>query len=146
MFILKGIHKKQTKTPVYKMAKNSITVSDLFVEIYMNFNVTDQVENIKRLDPKEMYLLMIYVIDRHSEGNPVVIQNLKSFQKEIMELHKIMDDRPAENPIIMDLISETGDRYIDTDNVVDLAGRKLKSPLNLQQVRQEKIKRITKKQ
>jgi hypothetical protein len=127
------------------MAKNKITVSELFVEIYMNFNVTDQVENIKMLGPKEMYLLMIYVIDRHSEENPVVVKNLNSFQKEIMELHRIMDDRPTENPIIMDLISETGDRYIETDNVVDKNGRKLKSPLTQQQVRQEKIKRIRKK-
>ncbi len=127
------------------MSKKKIVVSEIFVEIYMNFNVTDQIEQIRRLDKREMYLLLIYVIDRHDENDPVVVKNLNAFESEMIELVSIQEDKPSANETIQDLICETGNRYIETDYIVDRNGRKLKSPLNKQQVRQEKIKRITKK-
>ena len=127
------------------MIKKKIEVSELFVETYINFNVTDQTNQIRSLSKREIYLLLIYVIDRHDEYDPVVVRNLREFESEMLELVNIQDDLPTKNQVILDLINETGNRYIETDNIVDRNGKKLKNPLNKQQVRQEKIKRITKK-
>ncbi len=127
------------------MAKRKIAVSELFVEAYMNFNVTDQVASVASLSDREKYLLLLCAIDKHNEDDPVVLSNLKAFHSEIMELRKVQDDRVSTVEAIRLLAEETGDRYIDTDCLVDGNGRKLKSPLTRQQVREEKIKRITKK-
>lgn len=122
-----------------------ISVSEIFVEAYMNFNVTEQIEQIRRLDKREMYLLLICAIDRHDENDPIVIKNMIAFESEMLELAMVQEDGSTDNEIIRELILETGNRYIETDYIVDQNGIKLKSPLNKQQVRQEKIKRITKK-
>lgn len=62
----------------------NVTVSDLFVKIYENFNVVDQVENMNNLSEEELYLLLVYVLDRHSDEDPVVVHNLQPFKEKVM--------------------------------------------------------------
>jgi len=119
-------------------AKN-VTVSDLFVKIYENFNVVDQIENMKKLSEEELYLLITYVFDRHSDEDPIVIHNLTPFKDKAMEIYEIQDDKDTQNPILLQLIEKTGDKYIETDYVVDKNGKKLKDPLNKEEVRDAKI-------
>jgi hypothetical protein len=119
--------------------EKKIVVSDLYKEIYMNFNVSSQVENMKNLDKRELYLLLTFALDKHSDEDPVVIHNFQPFKDEVMEIYDIQDDKETTNKVLLTLIEETGDKYIETDNVVDSEGNKLREPYNKQEVRDAKI-------
>jgi hypothetical protein len=54
----------------------------------------------------------------------------------------VQDDKETSNQILKDLINETGDNYIETDNIVDANGHPLPEILNKDEVRDEKIKII----
>jgi Fe-S-cluster formation regulator IscX/YfhJ len=119
--------------------ETKIVVSDLYKEIYMNFNVSSQVENMKNLDKRELYLLLTFALDKHSDEDPVVVHNFQTFKDEVMEIYDIQDDKETNNKVLLSLIEETGDKYIETDNVVDSEGNKLREPYNKQEVREAKI-------
>ena len=133
------------------MAKNDektkeeqkVNVSDLFVDIYKNFNVTTQVEKMKQLSEKELYLLIILCLDKHSDEDPVVIHNLKEFEKEVMLVFDLQDDKEIENESLKELVKETNDTYINTEVVLDMEGNKLPEPLDKQEVRDAKINIIS---
>ena len=117
----------------------NVTVSDLFVKIYENFNVVDQIENMNNLSEEELYLLLVYVLDRHSDEDPVVVHNLQPFKEKVMEIYELQDDKETTNPVLLTLVEKTGDKYIETDYVVDGSGNKLKDPLTKEEVREAKI-------
>ena len=117
----------------------NVTVSDLFVKIYENFNVVDQVENMNNLSDEELYLLLVYVLDRHSDEDPVVVHNLQPFKEKVMEIYELQDDKETTNTILLELVEKTGDKYIETDYIVDGSGNKLKDPLTKEEVREAKI-------
>ena len=117
----------------------NVTVSDLFVKIYENFNVVDQVENMNNLSEEELYLLLVYVLDRHSDEDPVVVHNLQPFKEKVMEIYELQDDKETNNKVLLELVEKTGDKYIETDYVVDGSDNKLKDPLTKEEVREAKI-------
>lgn len=117
----------------------NVTVSDLFVKIYQNFNVVDQIENMNNLSEEELYLLLVYVLDRHSDEDPVVVHNLQPFKEKVMEIYELQDDKETTNPVLLTLVEKTGDKYIETDYVVDGSSNKLKDPLTKEEVREAKI-------
>jgi Fe-S-cluster formation regulator IscX/YfhJ len=119
--------------------EKQIVVSDLFKETYLNFNVSSQIENMKNLDKRELYLFLTYALDKHSDEDPVVLHNFQPFKDEVMEIYDIQDDKETTNEILLVLIEETGDKYIETDNVLDSEGNKLREPYTKQEVREAKI-------
>lgn len=123
------------------MEKETTTfkVSDAFVEAYLNFNVANQEENIRALDKKERALLLLLALDKHSDEDPVVVANFQPFEKEVMEIYDVQDDKETANETLLELIAETGDKYIDTDCIVDSKGEKIRSPYDKQEVREAKI-------
>lgn len=114
-------------------------VSDLFVDIYKNFNVVTQVEKMKQLSKKELYLLLTICLDKHSDDDPVVKFNMADFKEEAMKIFDIQDDKTTDDTDLLQLIEESGDKYIETDNIVDSSGSKLPDPLSKQEVRDAKI-------
>jgi hypothetical protein len=124
--------------------ENKIVVSDEFVNIYKNFNILSQVDEMNKLDKRELYLLLTFSLDKHSDEDPVVVFNFKEFEDKVMEIYGIMNDEGTSNVHLMKLIEETGDRYIETDNIVDKNGNNLREPLNKVEVREEKINKIIK--
>ena len=122
-----------------KEKEKVIVVSDLYKEIYTNFNVSPQVENMKNLDKRELYLLLTFALDKHSDEDPVVIHNFQPFKDEVMEIYDIQDDKETTNETLLALIEETGDKYIETDDLVDSEGNKLREPYTKQEVREAKI-------
>ena len=124
--------------------KKQIAVSDLFKEIYINFNVCSQIENMKKLSKKELYLLLTYALDMHSNDDATVKNNFQQFKDEMMEIYEIQDDKETENTILLELIEETGFKYIDTENIVDSEGKKLREPYTKQEARAAKISLIDK--
>lgn len=119
--------------------QKTIVVSELFKDIYTNFNVSSQIESMKNLDRRELYLLLTFALDKHSDEDPVVIHNFQSFKDEVMEIYDIQDDKETTNEVLLALIEETGDKYIETDNILDFNGNKLRDPYTKQEVREAKI-------
>jgi hypothetical protein len=116
-----------------------VSVSDLFTKIYENFNVVTQVDEMKKLSRRELYLLLTVCLDKHSDEDTVVVHNFTPFKDECMKIFDIQDDISTEDVDIKSLIEETGDKYIETENIVDFNGNPLKEPLTKEQVRDAKI-------
>jgi hypothetical protein len=119
-----------------------IKVSDECKNIYKNLNVLNQVDEIKKLSKRELYLLLMLGLDKFSEDDPVVKFNLSSFSQELLEIFDVQDDKEVNSDILKSLIDETGDRYIETDYIVDIDGNKLPEPLSKDEVRDAKINLI----
>jgi hypothetical protein len=116
-----------------------LKVSNEFVGIFKNFNVINKVEEMKALSKKELYLLLTLCLDKHDDGQPTVVYNFQPFREQVMELFEIQDDKETLNPVLQELIKESGDKYIETDNIVDVDGNKLPEPLTKEEVRDAKI-------
>jgi len=108
-------------------------VSELFLNIYKLFNVSDQRVRMKQLEKKELYYLLICVMDNHNEDDPVVISNYSDFELEINEILKFQESEKTENQYLLELIKETEDSWIST-NVVDLP-----TPYTREEVRDLKL-------
>jgi len=118
--------------------EKKINVSKLFFEIYKNFNVTSQVHLMKQLNDRELFLLLTVCLDKFSDEDPVVKYNLLPFKDEIMLIFDIQDDKEPTNQTLIKLIEETGDKYIETDNLY-FRGESLPEPLTKEEVRDAKI-------
>ena len=119
--------------------ENKIHVSNEFVDIFSNFNVVTQVEKMKQLTKRELYLLLTVCLDKFSDEDPVVKYNLLPFKEEIMSIFDVQDDKDVTDPILIDLITESGDKYIETDYIVYNDDQKLPDPLTKDEVRDAKI-------
>lgn len=128
--------------PYEAKSPKKIAVSDDFIDIYKNFNVSSQIDKMKSLSKRELYLLLVLCLDFHSDEDPVCLNNYKTFKDEIIEINDIQDDKETSNPILKSLIEETGDKYIDIDNLVDILENKLPKPLEKGEVRDAKIHNI----
>jgi hypothetical protein len=117
----------------------NITVSNEFVDIYKNFNVVSQVDNMKKLSKRELYLLLTVCLDKFSDEDPVINYNFQPFKEEVMEIFDVQDDKDPISQYLIELIEESGDKYIETDNIVDDKGEKLPDPLTKEEVRDAKI-------
>ncbi len=125
-------------------SENTIHVSNEFVDIFSNFNVVTQVEKMKELSKRELYLLLTVCLDKFSDEDPVVKYNLIPFREEIMAIFDIQDDKEPTDQVLIDLVKETGDKYIETDYIVYNDDQKLPEPLTKEQVRDAKINIINK--
>jgi len=123
---------------------DKINVSDLFLDIYSNFNVNSQVEKMKELSKKELYLLIVTILDRFSNEDLMVIHNMKPFKTEAMIIYDLQDDKEIDDVDVLSLIEETHDKYIDTGNIYH-NDEKLPEPLDKSGVRDAKIDLIVKK-
>ena len=120
-------------------SENKIHVSNEFVDIFSNFNVVTQVEKMKQLTKKELYLLLTVCLDKFSDEDPVVKHNLLPFKEEIMNIFDVQDDKEATDSVLIELITESGDKYIETDYIVYNDDQKLPDPLTKDEVRDAKI-------
>ena len=124
--------------------EKNIVVSDEFFEIYKNFNVTTQVEEMKALDKEELYLLLTLCLDKHDDTNALALRNFRAFADEIREILDLQEDKEVTNQHLLDLAKRTEDSYIETDNIVNSKGEKIPEPYTLQEVRDIKIGLIEK--
>ena len=130
-----GIYDNET----HETSNKNLVVSEQFVEIFKNFNVVTQVEEMKKLSKRELYLLLTVCLDKFSDEDPVVNFNFQPFEKEVMEIFDIQDDKDATDTDLVSLIDESGDKYIETDYIITNNGDKLPEPLTKEEVRDAKI-------
>jgi hypothetical protein len=57
-------------------------ISDLFIDIYLNFNVSDQTERMEKLSRSELFLILLNSI-KFDLKNQYVILNFRHFKREI---------------------------------------------------------------
>jgi hypothetical protein len=126
--------------------ESQIHVSNEFVDIFSKFNVVTQVEKMKQLTKRELYLLLTVCLDKFSDEDPVVKHNLLPFKEEILNIFDVQDDKEATEQVLIDLIAESGDKYIETDNIFYNDDQKLPDPLTKDQVRDAKINIINEDQ
>lgn len=120
-----------------------LNISDEFLDIYLNMNVNSQVEKMKKLSKKELYLLLIVILDKFSDEDPTVIKNVSPFMYEMMKIYDVQDDVETTDEDLLSLIKETDDKYIDTD-ILCHNDEKLPNPLDKSGVRDAKIDIIIK--
>jgi hypothetical protein len=130
-----GIYDNET----HETSNKNLIVSEQFVEIFKNFNVVTQVEEMKNLSKRELYLLLTVCLDKFSDEDPVVNFNFQPFKEEVMAIFDIQDDKDATDTDLVSLIDESGDKYIETDYIIDNNGDKLPEPLTKEEVRDAKI-------
>jgi len=111
-----------------KFDNNNIHVSDEFLNAYKLFNVVKV--DVSKLNRQELLLLLIVAVDVFSDKNSVVIDNFRSFQKEISIILDLLSDKDIDDPDLMKLSELTGERYIDTSKVKDKNGDDLPNPLS----------------
>lgn len=119
-----------------------IKVSDEFVNIYRNFNVYNQIDKLKFMSKKDLYLMLTLCLDKHSDEDPVVVNNFLPFKEECMKIFDVQDDKGTDDLDLKSLIDETNDEYIDTDILVDSTGGKLPDPYTQQEARDIKIQKL----
>ena len=122
--------------------EKKIEVSDNFVEIYKNFNVSSQSDKMGNLSKKELYLLLILCVDKHSDEDPVCINNYKNYSKELTLISSLQDGEEVNDDIIKQLCDETDDKTINVDILVDSSGNKLPDPMKKNEVRDAKIHNV----
>lgn len=122
--------------------EKKIEVSDNFVEIYKNFNVSSQSDKMEKLSKKELYLLLLLCVEKHSDEDPVCINNYKNYPTELQELMSLQDSQDVNNDIIIQFSEETNDKTINTDILVDSKGNKLPEPMKKNEVRDAKIHNV----
>jgi hypothetical protein len=122
--------------------EKKVVVSEDFVNIYKNFNVINQVENIKSLSDRELYLLLTVCLDKHDDELSTVKYNFQPFKNEVMEIFDIQDDKETANQVLLKLIDETGSQYIETSDIVGPNDEKLPDPYTKEEVRDVKISLI----
>jgi len=118
---------------------NKIVVSNEFVDIYRNFNVGNQVHKMKAITKRELYLLLTLCLDKHSDENPTVSSNFTEFKEHLLEIFDVQDEKSTQNQTILDLIEESDNQYIETDNIVDSNGDKLPDPYTKEEIRDIRI-------
>jgi hypothetical protein len=124
--------KEEKETP-------KLIVSNEFLEIYRNFNVYDQTEQINKLSDRERFLLLILCVDKHDDENPIVLYNFKPFKEEIKEIYEVQDNKETTNQVLLDLIKETDHKHVESDYIRDKDGNKVPDPFDKNEVRDKKI-------
>lgn len=113
--------------------ENKITVSELFLDIYRLFNVSDQRERIKQLTKKEIYFLLHCAMDNHNEDDIIVIVNFSDYEFEVNEILEFQETEKTTNQYLLDLVKETDDACIST-SVIELP-----TPYTREEVRDLKL-------
>jgi len=120
--------------------KDTITISEKFLEIYRNFNVSDQRDKMKQLSKEELYLLLDTCVDEHDEDDPTVTLNFSSYSTELNEILKIQSGDDVDNQVLKNLQEKTDFRLSSTRVLKN--GDKLPATYTRDEVRDLKLNKI----
>jgi hypothetical protein len=123
--------------------KNKIVVSDLFFDIFQNFNVFNQVSSMKQLSNEELFLLLDACIDHHDMEDSIVIGNFSPFKTELSEILLIQNGKKTNNIDLANLIEKTDP--ILSSQIFDSNGLSLPNPYTREEVRNLKLNKIFEK-
>ncbi len=128
--------------------------SNLFFEIYQNFNVLDQTQNIRQLSISDMYCLLVCCIDGHDLSDAMVKYNFKPFIKEITNILRLQEvESESESDQISIELNEYGvdvegikkknifgEKF--SDNILSESGESLPKTYTISEVRELRLSNI----
>jgi hypothetical protein len=120
--------------------KDTIAISEKFLELYRNFNVSDQRDNMKELSEEELYLLLDTCVDEHDEDDPTVTLNFSPYSAELNEILKIQSGDTVDNKVLKNLQDKTDFRLSSTRVLKN--GDKLPNTYTRDEVRDLKLNKI----
>lgn len=141
---LEEIEKEMAQEAGKIYGADNVKVSNEFIEIYRNFNVSDQKSNMGKLDKKNLYLLLLLCIDKHDDDDFMVINNYSSFEKEIIEIQEHQNKTETSVKELIELKKETDNEYISTLVIRDNNGNELPALYTKDEVRNLKLNSIIK--
>jgi hypothetical protein len=112
-----------------------IKVSTEFIEAYQLFNVNSQVDKIDQLSRRERLLLFTLAIDSYSEDSAVAIENFRPYKEDLDLIYALQNDDTVTDADLLYLSDATGEKYIDTSNIIDQDGNKLPSATTEEEAR-----------
>lgn len=112
-----------------------IQVSENFVDIFKHFNVNSQIDKMSQLSRKELLLMLTLAVDSYSEDNNIVIENFRPFKGELDLIYQLQNDETVTDADILSIAQETGEKYIDTTNIVQSDGSSLPTATTEEQAR-----------
>lgn len=118
---------------------NKIKVSELFLDIYKNFNVSDQRDRLNLLSREELYILLETCIDRHDSDDQTVLFNLSTSCEEMSELRNLHKDKEFTDQDLKDLQNKFSDLIFEIETQ---SGEELPEPYTKDQVRELKLNKI----
>lgn len=125
---------------------DTFIVSDQLVDIFLNFNVSDQTEQLTKLSTKDYYVLLNLCIDLHSEEDPQVIQNLSTSVEKISNLRTLFETGESTEPELTELSRKYGNYLNGVFDleipVEDSLGNELPEPYTREEVRELKLNKI----
>lgn len=119
-----------------KEKENTIIVSDIFFNIFRNFNVSDQTRKMIELDEEELYLLLDSCIDLHDIEDITVISNFKNFNKELEFLNNLHDGNQKNQ-------QKNENLFFNLSKIrINSSGENLPTPYTKSEVREIKLGKI----
>lgn len=119
------------------------TIKDEIKNIFINFNVSNQTEEMKNLNEKELYILLNACIESHSDEDPQVLQNFQSHIEMCKNLRKLFDTGSSDNETLLELSKQYGP-FLSIP-LQDKDGNDLPQPLTRNEVRELKLNNILEK-
>lgn len=124
------------------MSETKYEVSDKFIWIYRRMHVKNLVEDMKQLDKRELYLLLLRTLDDHDLENESVKANMRAFKAECLEIFAINDGKETSCPVLAELKGEDISKTLINLHMTDRQGVVMGSPLTRDEIRDEKISDI----
>lgn len=124
------------------MSETKYEVSDKFIWIYRRMHVKNLVEDMKQLDKRELYLLLLRTLDDHDLENESVMANMRAFKAECLEIFAINDGKETSCPVLAELKGEDISKTLINLHMTDRQGVVIGSPLTRDEIRDEKISDI----
>lgn len=121
-----------------------IIVSDELIDIYLNIDKVNRIDSIKQLSKRELYILLLIVIDNHDDNNKYVKYNCRPFEKEAFEIYKVQNNEKINSVILNKLIENSSEHYIETTNIFDSEGNSLPTLNDIRSIRKYKLKVLEK--
>ena len=125
---------------------DTFIVSDQLVDIFLNFNVSDQTEQLTKLSTTDYYVLLNLCIDLHSEEDPQVIQNLSTSVEKISNLRTLFETGESTELELTELSRKYGNYLNGVFDleipVEDSLGNELPEPYTREEVRELKLNKI----
>jgi len=105
--------------------EKKLVVSDEFIELFRLFNVIKVTDRMDLLSSKERKLLLLLATENFSETSPFVVSNIMPYKSELQLLYDLQMDEKTEDPDLMSLAEESGDKCIDSGTIFDSVGNKI---------------------
>ena len=125
---------------------DTFIVSDQLVDIFLNFNVSDQTEQLTKLSTTDYYVLLNLCIDLHSEEDPQVIQNLSTSVEKISNLRTLFETGESTELELTERSRKYGNYLNGVFDleipVEDSLGNELPEPYTREEVRELKLNKI----